>query len=88
MTDLSQLHRQASTSSRESDNLYEGDSRGGSETSKKTWSEKTWKEKKKTRVCGLPCWYYLVAVTVLVFILVVVSGAIGGFVAGQKKAEQ
>lgn len=89
MTDESELTRQASNASRSSENLLGGSpSTRSSELSKKAWSEKSWKERRKTPVCGVPCWWYIVAVGVILFILVVSGGAVGGFVAGQRKAEQ
>lgn len=88
MTDQSELDRQPSTVSRSSANRDGVESTQESDASKKTWTEKSWKEKRKTRVCGIPCWWYLVAVVALVFILVLIGGSIGGFVAGQRKAEQ
>lgn len=52
----------------------------------KTWKEKNWKEKRKTRFCGIPFWWILLAACVLAFVGAVLGGVIGGFVAGGKQA--
>ena len=56
--------------------------------SKKTWGEKSWKEKRKTRVCGVPFWWIILATGVVLFITIVISGVIGGFFAHQRAENQ
>jgi len=85
MTDESELVRQDSAASRPTSHLLA--SSDDSVSMDKSWSEKSWKEKRKTRVCGVPCWWFLAAVSVIAFVAVVTGGAVGGFVAGQQKAE-
>ena len=88
MTDQSNLQRQPSTMSRMSGSPVDRVSSQDSLASKKSWSEKSWKEKRKTRFCGIPFWWFLLAVGVLAFIAAVLGGVIGGFVEGQKKANR
>ncbi|KAK4975643.1 hypothetical protein LTR28_009045 [Elasticomyces elasticus] len=55
-------------------------------SSEKSWKEKSWKEKRKTRFCGIPLWWMLLAGGIMVFLAIVLGGAIGGFVAKNKIA--
>lgn len=70
--------------------LVRSNTRGSNRTSflnvNKSWSEKNWKEKRKTKFCGIPFWWILLALCVLAFIAAVIGGVIGGFVAGGKHA--
>lgn len=50
----------------------------------KTWQEKSWKEKRKTRICGVPFWWILLTICVVIFITIVLGAVIGSFVAGGK----
>jgi hypothetical protein len=52
--------------------------------SEKSWHEKNWREKRKTKICGIPVWLVLVAFGCLVFVSVVIGGAIGGFLAHER----
>ena len=52
--------------------------------SQKSWSEKSWKEKRKTKFCGIPFWWFLLATGVTVFIAAVLGGVIGGFLKNTK----
>lgn len=54
-------------------------------SSKKSWSEKSWKEKRKTKFCGIPLWWILLAAGVVAFIAIVLGGAIGGILSTQRK---
>ncbi|KAK4570352.1 hypothetical protein LTR86_002432 [Recurvomyces mirabilis] len=54
----------------------------------KSWSEKSWKEKRKTKFCGIPFWWILLSVSVVVFIATVLGGVIGGFVMNQNQKTQ
>jgi len=47
--------------------------------SNKSWSQKSWKEKRKTRFCGVPLGWILLVAGVFLFIVVVLSASIGGF---------
>lgn len=53
--------------------------------SEKSWQEKNWKERRKTRILGIPFWLILVALGCLVFVSVVIGGAIGGFLAKERE---
>jgi hypothetical protein len=53
----------------------------------KAWHEKSWRERRKTRVCGVPCLWYIILTGILVFIAAMLGGVIGGFVEGQKKGQ-
>lgn len=88
MTDQSELNRQPSIASRRSMvPSMQPSSQEDSLTTQKAWSEKSWREKRKTRVCGVPCWWFIVLVGVVVFIAAMLGGVIGGFVEGQKKGQ-
>lgn len=80
MTDASNLRRGS-----EPLRLEQMDSSTDSAGSKKSWSEKSWKEKRKTRFCGIPFWWILLAVCVLAFITIVLAGAIGGILHSQRE---
>ncbi|CAK3815352.1 hypothetical protein DOTSEDRAFT_73851 [Lecanosticta acicola] len=71
-------------------NLVRSNTRASSRSSSlylnKTWSEKTWKEKRKTKFCGIPFWWILLALCVLGFIGAVLGGVLGGFIAGGRHA--
>ncbi|GAM91472.1 hypothetical protein ANO11243_095230 [Dothideomycetidae sp. 11243] len=54
----------------------------------KTWREKSWKEKRKTKFCGIPFGWIVLAISVIVFITVVCGAAIGGFLHSQAKARK
>ena len=86
MTDESELQRQPSRSSRMSGSLL-ASARTDSILAEKRWGEKTWKEKKKTRVCGVPFYWFVLASAVILFIGAVMGGVFGGFVEGQRRAE-
>ena len=89
MMDESNLNRQPSTMSRSSTlQASEGNSPSNSLKEQKSWGEKSWKEKRKTRFCGIPFWYFLLAAGVLAFIVAIIGGVIGGFVEGQKKGQE
>ena len=88
MTDESELYRQPSIASRRSmAPSMRASSQEDSLTTQKAWSEKSWREKRKTRVCGVPCWWFMVLVGVVVFITAMLGGVIGGFVQGQKQGQ-
>lgn len=55
----------------------------------KAWRDKTWREKRRTRVCGgrLPIWALLVAISIVLFIIILVGGVIGGLLAVGKSRE-
>ena len=90
MMDQSNLNRQPSTVSRAStlQNSVNSPQNSLKADSEKTWSEKSWKEKRKTRFCGIPCWWFLLAVGLSVFVVAIIGGVIGGFVEGQKKGHE
>jgi hypothetical protein len=92
MTDESNLQRQNSRMSRMSRDPEapngEGYSAQDSLLSKKSWSDKSWSEKRKTRVCGMPCWWFILMVGAAVFVGAILGGALGGFAAGQKSGQQ
>ena len=56
--------------------------------SHKSWKEKTWKEKRKTKFCGIPLWWSLLGLGVLLFIAVVLGAVIGGWVANAPKPKK
>ncbi|KAK5118146.1 hypothetical protein LTR62_004193 [Meristemomyces frigidus] len=87
MTDESTLLR-STTNSLANEEAMNTTSSSKSMISYKSWSEKSWKEKRKTRVCGIPFWWILLTMSVLVFIAVVLGGVIGGFVMGQNRKSQ
>lgn len=87
MTDSSNLNRQISTMSRRSMPGSDESSSPSLLKSSKSWSEKSWKEKRKTKFCGIPFWWFLLALGVLGFMGVVLGGVIGGFVEGQQDSE-
>ena len=87
MTDQSALDRQGSIRHPSMPNIERmatNRSRRSDDTdwTKKSWKEKTWKEKRKTRFCGIPFWWILLALCVLGFIAAVLGGVIGGYVSG------
>lgn len=51
----------------------------------KTWSEKTWAEKRKTKFCGIPFGFILIAVGCVVLIVIIAGAVIRGFVNGHRK---
>jgi hypothetical protein len=53
----------------------------------KSWSEKSWKERWKTKVFYrlIPCWLLVIALAFLVFLGVIIGGAIGGFLAKERQ---
>jgi len=55
--------------------------------SEKSWKEKNWRERWKTKVLYrlLPCWLLVIAMGCLVFVGIVIGGAIGGFLAKEKQ---
>jgi hypothetical protein len=55
--------------------------------SEKSWKEKNWKERWKTKVLygHLPCWLLVIALGCLMFVGIVIGGAIGGFLAKEKQ---
>lgn len=55
---------------------------------KKSWSEKSWKEKRKTKFCGVPFWWIMLALGVVTFIAIVLGGAIGGLMSSNRKAAE
>lgn len=64
-------------------------SSGYSIKDEKAWRDKTWREKRRTRVCGgrLPIWALLVAISILLFIVILAGGVIGGLLAVGKSRE-
>ncbi|KAF2147706.1 hypothetical protein K461DRAFT_316613 [Myriangium duriaei CBS 260.36] len=44
----------------------------------KPWNQKSWKEKRKTKFCGIPFGWIILAAGVLLFIVIVCSATIGG----------
>lgn len=64
-------------------------SSGYSIKDEKAWRDKTWKEKRRTRLCGgrLPIWALLVAISIVMFIVILVGGVIGGLLAVGKSRE-
>ncbi|QDS75221.1 hypothetical protein FKW77_000271 [Venturia effusa] len=65
-------------------------SSGYSIKGEKAWRDKSWREKRRTRVCGgrLPVWALLVAISILIFIVILVGGVIGGLLAVGKSQEE
>jgi hypothetical protein len=53
----------------------------------KSWKEKSWKEKRRTRFLGIPLWWYLILLAILVFVFAIVGGVAGGYLAGRKQSE-
>lgn len=64
-------------------------SSGYSLKDEKAWKDKSWREKRRTRVCGgrLPVWALLVAMSIVLFIVILVGGVIGGLLAVGKSRE-
>ena len=88
MTDDSELYRQPSVASRRSlPASVHACSQGDTLLTEKTWSAKSWREKRKTRVCGVPCWWFILLTGTMVFIAAMLGGVIGGFVEGQRKGQ-
>lgn len=88
MTDQSQLDRRSTISSRRSmAPSVQVSSQDDSMDAQKAWREKSWREKRKTRVCGVPCFWYVVLTGIFVFIAAMLGGVVGGFVEGQKKGQ-
>lgn len=88
MTDESQLGRRSTVSSRRS--LVPSahpSSQEDSLDSQKTWKETNWREKRRSKVCGVPCWWYILLTGALVFIAAMLGGVLGGFLEGQKKGQ-
>jgi hypothetical protein len=90
MTDESNLQRQNSRLSRLTGDEESPVDASASDSllTKKSWSDKSWHEKRKTRFFGVPCWWSLVVVGVIVFIGAILGGALGGFAAGQKSGQK
>ncbi|KAE9982759.1 hypothetical protein EG327_005767 [Venturia inaequalis] len=65
-------------------------SSGYSIKDEKAWRDKTWRERRRTRVCGgrLPIWALLVAISIILFIAILVGGVIGGLLAVGKSREE
>jgi len=84
MTDASELEPLQSTpeltllNSRSSRSIYEDDP-------EKSWSEKSWRERSKTRVCcGVRLWWILAIFAAILFVLALVGGVAGGYLAGSR----
>ncbi|EMC92719.1 hypothetical protein BAUCODRAFT_37619 [Baudoinia panamericana UAMH 10762] len=86
MTDESNLRagRPASIASAEARN----DSFVTDSSTSKSWKEKTWKERRKTKLCGVPLGWVLLVVGVAVFMVIVISAVIGGFLNHQKNEQK
>ncbi|TID24798.1 hypothetical protein E6O75_ATG04003 [Venturia nashicola] len=78
------------SSSRDLQNSSSARSSGYSIKDEKAWRDKTWREKRRTRVCGgrLPIWALLVAISIVLFIVILVGGVIGGLLAVGKSREE
>jgi hypothetical protein len=58
------------------------------DATEKSWKEKSWKEKRKTKVCGVPVLWIIVAACVAGFIGAVVGGIMGGYASGSKHGRE
>ena len=56
--------------------------------SEKSWKEKSWKEKRKTKVCGLPLLWIVMAACAAGFIGAIVGGIMGGYASGSKHGRE
>lgn len=56
--------------------------------SEKSWKEKSWKEKRKTRVCGLPVLWIIIAACISGVIAAIVGGVIGGYYSGSRHGRE
>jgi hypothetical protein len=84
MTDASELEPLQSTSElallnpRSSRSFHQDDS-------EKSWSEKSWRERSKSRVCcGVRLWWILAIFGAILFVLALVGGVAGGYLAGSR----
>ena len=77
MTDASELARASSLRHPSTASIERAGLLGNSIASEKSWKEKSWKEKRKTRFCGVPFWWYLLSVGVILFIAMVLGSVIG-----------
>lgn len=56
--------------------------------SEKSWKEKSWKEKRKTKFCGVPLLWLIMAACAAGFIGAIVGGIMGGYASGSKHAKE
>lgn len=56
--------------------------------SEKSWKEKTWKEKRKTKVCGIPVLWLVMAACFAGFVGAITGGIIGGYASGSKHGRE
>lgn len=54
----------------------------------KSWKEKTWREKRRTRFCGVPLIWIVIAACVVGFVAAVLGGVLGGYISGSKHERQ
>jgi len=92
MTDESALAANAEAEADSAGSANRGLITGRCKEEPKSWRQKSWKEKKSTKFCGIPFWVYLSVGCTLLFLFAILSGVVGGFVAGdlnaQKKAQK
>lgn len=54
----------------------------------KSWKEKSWKEKRKTKFCGVPLLWLIMAICVLGFTGAIVGGIMGGYATGTESGRK
>jgi hypothetical protein len=92
MTDQSTLDRH-STQDRGVDShaslpLIERVESASTGSTEKNWKEKTWKEKRKTKVCGLPVLWLVMAACAAGFVGAIVGGIMAGYASGSKHGRE
>jgi hypothetical protein len=92
MTDESRMSRHSlidrGVDSQASMPLMERAASVSTEATEKSWKEKSWKEKRKTKVCGVPVLWLVMAACVAGFIGAVVGGIMGGYASGSKHGRE